>query len=293
MKKILTAISALIIVTAVYSCKDRSSGAFSGDVSTKKFMYQYADQRVAPPAPADSEYQNDADSVYISITLDLDLPQGNSIMAHRIREWVSEQVSLNHFLDEMYFDGNLDDGQAIADYYGKEFKEDIEQTLEPPIFNGYREVLVTASKTFENSKCVTWLFTISEYTGGAHGSQICYGATFRKSDGRLFGKDIFTNNWEKRQRLDSLIVDGLCEYFSDGVGEKIDPETLIHEYTDEKIGEMNVALPEHGPWFTSGGLDFLYQQYEIAPYAAGMPGATIPYEKLAGIMTPAAAALIK
>ena len=93
MKKILTAISAIIIVTAMYSCKDRSSGAFSGDVSTKKFMYQYADQRVAPPAPADSEYQNDADSVYISITLDLDLPQGNSIMAHRIREWVSEQVS--------------------------------------------------------------------------------------------------------------------------------------------------------------------------------------------------------
>ena len=90
-----------------------------------------------------------------------------------------------------------------------------------------------------------------------------------------------------------MIVDGLCEYFSDGVGEKIDPETLIHEYTDGKIGEMNVALPEHGPWFTSGGLDFLYQQYEIAPYAAGMPGATIPYEKLAGLMTPAAAALIK
>ena len=293
MKKLLLAFSALFLIAALYSCKDQTSGFFSGDVTVKKYEHHYNDARVSPAVPADSEYQNDDDSVHISITLDLDLPEGNSILAHRVREWVSEQISFNNQLGKMYFDGNVDDAQAMTEFYGKELLETIEKDITAPIFNGYRSVDITASKYFENSKCVTWFFTVSEYMGGAHPSYVAYGATFRKSDGRMFGNDMVSSDWDDRQKLDSLIIDGLCAYFSDGVGEKVDRETVIHEYTNEEVNEILVSLPKHGPWFNTTGVSFLYQQYEITAYALGMPEFVIPYEKMEGLLTPAAADLLK
>ena len=293
MKKLLPAFTALFLIVFLTSCKDRNSGFFSGDVTVKTYKYHYNDARVSPAVPAGSEYQNDDDSVHISVSLDLDLPEGNSVMAQRIREWVSEQISANNSLGKMHFEGNLGDAQAIADFYGKEIVKTIEDDIEPPIFNGYRSIEITASKHFENSKCVTWFFTVFEFMGGAHPSHMAYGATFRKSDGRIFGHDMVSSDWNDRQKLDSLIIDGLCEYFSDGEGEKVDSETVIHEYTTEGIGEMSVALPQYGPGFTSTGVSFLYQQYEITAYAFGMPEFTIPYDKMKGLLTPAAADLLK
>jgi len=293
MKKILLAFSTLFLIAALTSCKDQNSGSFAGDVTVKKYVYNFNEARVSPPVPADSEYQNEDDSIHISISLDLDLPEGNSTLAHRIREWVSEQISLNNQLSYGFFDGNLDDAQAIADFYGKDLLQTIEKDIEAPVFNGYRSIDISSSKHYENDKCVTWFFTIYEYMGGAHPSQTAYGATFRKSDGRMFGHDLISNNWDKRQKLDSMIVEGLCKYFGEGSEEEVDAETLIHDYTNDKINNILIALPDYGPWFSKTGVDFTYQQYEIAPYAAGMPEVTIPYEKMEGLLSYPAANLIK
>lgn len=293
MKKVLLALSALFLIAVLYSCKDQASGFFSGDVTVKKYEYHYYDARVAPEPPADSEYKNDDDSVHISISLELDLPEGNSALAHRVREWVSEQISFNNQLSNGFFAGNLDDAQAIADFYGKDLLQTIEKDIEAPIFNGHRSIDITARKYYENDKCVTWMFTVYEYMGGAHPSQTAYGATFRKSDGRMFGNDMFSPDWDNRNKLDSLIVESLCAYFSEGVDEKIDDDQLFHEFTNEKITETMVALPKYGPCFSQTGVEFVYQQYEITAYAFGMPSFTLPYEKVKGFLTPAAADLVK
>ena len=42
-----------------------------------------------------------------------------------------------------------------------------------------------------------------------------------------------------------------------------------------------IPLPTWQPFPSKDGLVFTYQQYEIAPYAAGMPAFTIPYEDIA------------
>lgn len=39
-------------------------------------------------------------------------------------------------------------------------------------------------------------------------------------------------------------------------------------------------FPQNPPYFEENGVCFLYQQYEIAPYAAGMPACVIPFETL-------------
>ena len=54
----------------------------------------------------------------------------------------------------------------------------------------------------------------------------------------------------------------------------------------------NIPLPKNPPYFTQDGLTFVYQQYEIAPYAAGMPTFSIPYDVAKGLLLHAAADLI-
>ena len=51
-------------------------------------------------------------------------------------------------------------------------------------------------------------------------------------------------------------------------------------------------LPVWEPSLTKEGVSFTYQQYEIAPYAFGMPSFTIPYEKAMEFLTPEAKALV-
>ena len=181
----------------------------------------------------------------------------------------------------------------LFELHGKDLLQTIEKDIEAPIFNGHRSIDITASKYYENDKCVTWMFTVYEFMGGAHPSQTAYGATFRKSDGRMFGNDMFSPDWDNRNKLDSLIIKSLCAYFSEGVDEKIDDDQLFHEFTNEKITETMVALPKYGPWFSQTGVEFVYQQYEITAYAFGMPSFTLPYEKVKGFLTPAAADLVK
>jgi hypothetical protein len=45
-----------------------------------------------------------------------------------------------------------------------------------------------------------------------------------------------------------------------------------------------MPLPQCPPLFTKDGVRFIYGQYEIAPYAAGMPDFTVPYNKLEKFM---------
>ena len=54
----------------------------------------------------------------------------------------------------------------------------------------------------------------------------------------------------------------------------------------------NIPLPSAPPTFTRQGLSFVYQQYEIAPYAAGMINFNIPYKKILPFLTDDAAQLI-
>ena len=53
-----------------------------------------------------------------------------------------------------------------------------------------------------------------------------------------------------------------------------------------------IPLPNTPPALTDKGISIIYQQYEIAPYAAGLPSFYIPYDKAADILTPAAKELI-
>ena len=51
-----------------------------------------------------------------------------------------------------------------------------------------------------------------------------------------------------------------------------------------EIKLINLPLPETEPWLTKEGLQLVYQQYEIGPYAVGMPTVQIPFTKLKSLL---------
>ena len=88
-----------------------------------------------------------------------------------------------------------------------------------------------------------------------------------------------------------LIKEGVRSYFAEF-------ETDVK--TDEALKDMligvedinRIPLPSAAPYFTKEGLSFVYQQYEIAPYAAGMVSFNIPYAKIRPFLTKDASALV-
>ena len=62
---------------------------------------------------------------------------------------------------------------------------------------------------------------------------------------------------------------------------------------DDEEGVDDIPLPEAAPLFTKDGVKLTYGQYEIAPYAAGMPSFVAPYAEIAPYLSRAAREMVK
>ena len=144
---------------------------------------------------------------------------------------------------------------------------------------------VTFSKVADNSKFFTYKYTMYNYLGGAHGTSALLGVTFRKSDMRRMGWEIVRNY--ANDPFQELMRKGLREYFE----VKSDDELKNMFLNPDHI--YSLTLPECPPLFTDHGIMFVYNPYEIGPYAAGMPTFTIPYADIQPYLTTTAQKLIE
>jgi len=113
------------------------------------------------------------------------------------------------------------------------------------------------------------------YTGGAHGSTTRRSDTFDLRTGRPVRLgELFDNEPGWRQRVLSLILAQADRNMTEEPIYFEDYRTLIVKYFN----------PESFYLFP-GGVEVYYQQYEIAPYAAGIIAFLLPYEAL-GIKPP-------
>ena len=126
---------------------------------------------------------------------------------------------------------------------------------------------------YNASQVITYGLTLYDYLGGAHGMSHIVGFTLRKSDGRHIGLNAF-NERIGDSAWNQLMLDGLMQYF------EIETEEDLTAILFEPEAASNPPMPQTEPYFTADGLTFIYQSYEIAPYAAGQPTFTIPYEQL-------------
>lgn len=188
-------------------------------------------------------------------SIDCDYPvAGNPTLVQNIREWINDRLGGS-------YEGDLNNAEAMFNFYAKNLSEDEE---------GMQVLSVTEiKKVYENTKIVT--FTCSGYTcleGAAHGVGGEIGATFRKSDGKLFTADMVPSVYN--QEMQAFIKKGLKEYF------EITSDSELKEYLIDVNNLNEIPLPSTDPWITEKGVNFSYMPYEIASYAAGQPSFVVP-----------------
>ena len=226
-------------------------------------------------------------SAQVLVTMTVDFPTSNSLLSNAVREYINENLGGT-------YDGDLTDAKAMLDSYVQKVFKSLEEMVgemgdRPEIMQLYEDVNIRLLE--ETDRYVTYTVAIDTYYGGAHGSHIFYGATFRKTDGRRFGADAVRtpSDFEEADGWHQLLKEGVRSYFS----------AQADVSTDEQLkgillGVDNVNFipsPQYAYYFTKDGVCFVYQQYEIAPYAAGLPSFTIPYADIRPYLTATAAAL--
>lgn len=143
-------------------------------------------------------------------------------------------------------------------------------------------------KDVETNHYVTFIVEYYEYRGGAHGGTIIWGNTFRKDNGKSLGWNMLANTDSKEFK--QLIKEGVRSYF------QANDSTIMtdDQLKDELLIEADInhlPLPQYPPFLTDQGMSFIYQQYEIAAYAMGLPSFIIPYDKLKPFLTQEASSL--
>ena len=215
--------------------------------------------------------------------LTIDFPEGgNATLVNAIREYISESLGSTYGGGEEdslqgSYSGDIADGEKMADYYFDLKVKEFQAMYNEMKQDGMPEIPELASSTkitkdYETDRVVTYLFNSYENGGGAHGGAVGSGMTFRKSDGRRVAWDMFSSG-----KMQTVLRDGLKEYFEVKTDEELASNlTLTETYL--------LPMPVTPPIFGKDGIIVTYQQYEIAPYAAGMPSFVIPYNKAKAMM---------
>ena len=237
------------------------------------------------PADVKTRAMSLADSVEVNhvkgtVKIEADFPDaGNFFVINNIREWMSEQLGGT-------YEGDMDNGAKMLEHYKNAFLTDFRQNIIPdmPPMDGmacYKAIKLT--KMHETDRYVSYLYTQEGFAGGAHGWYVMQGQTFRKSDGRRIDYDIFRT--ESMDELTDLVRDNIfTQYFE---SDKEQMERLLTMENNDIF-----PLPVNAPIFREDGVEFVYQQYEIACYAAGMPACVIPYDLIEPFLTQAGRWLI-
>lgn len=205
------------------------------------------------------------------VTISAEYPvSGNFFVVNSIFEWMSEELGGT-------FKNPSANPKEMFDYYSNTFKKDLAENILPDLqaeLQAFRGV--EFKKVAETDKFVTYTYGGSGYSGGAHGFATYFGQTFRKSDGRRIDYDIFRS--DKQSDLVKMIKAGIEEQY-------FESETALEDAITMNDYFGLLPLPQYSPVFLENGVMFVYQQYEITCYAAGMPQCIIPYEQIRPLLT--------
>ncbi len=249
--------------------------------------------------------------MYASVKIDATMPLGDDKVSCAIRDSIlhllHSDINRGFILDgsdeipERHTEGK--DWMNLASIYGEECLERLSNINE--VIYKEMESAGVMDETAPRS-VIPWIYeikidTIGEavsdnyivfnsknyiFTGGAHGGVIGRGPmTFKMEDGSIFNNFITDGSCEKMQ---PLLREGLVSHFNKR-GMETDDAGLDQMLL---LNKAMIPLPGYDLYPTQEGLVFVYQQYEIAPYAAGMPTFTITYDKIRPYLTDDAVKLL-
>ena len=222
--------------------------------------------------------------------IDWPVASATSVLADSIRHWLTDFIasSVSPSWGEKEtiippFGGGLTDGQGVVAHYGKLGMEQMIDEVRQAEADSFR-IFGMSNELDVSLLCdtvgyLTMLSSYSVYSGGAHGGHFVSGATFNKKNGHRWGWDMI--DLSKREQLISLLREGLRDYFEVKSDEEMAECLLLYDDPDTPEDESaTLPLPVTDPYLTATGVCFVYQQYEIAAYALGLPSVEIPWAKI-------------
>ena len=224
----------------------------------------------------------------------VDYPSGDDSLSVGVRRYVAGELA-RLFLPTMQeedepaavFKGAKEDGKALVDFYGKlnfgYLKSQYAELKDLGIAGLSYDLSIR--KTGETDRYLTYETSCYVFLGGAHGSAVCYPVNIVRSTGKVLAATVDTL---KQKALQPILRRGVKEYISKAENRKIKDRDLQNMlFVEHGI----IPLPATVPVLTPEGLRFVYQQYEIGPYALGMVEFTVPYADVKSCLTKEAAEL--
>ena len=146
--------------------------------------------------------------------------------------------------------------------------EDVEND-EDMVFN--YSYYIYAEVTRADSQIFSVKLTQEIYTGGAHGSHVVDGYVFDSKTGELLSLE--------QMGVDSNVV---RDFVLDTIESSDDSakEMLFDEYKESIDTDFENPEDSLGIWLDNRGVVVAFQEYDIAPYAAGLVQFTVPYSQL-------------
>ena len=262
-------------------------------------------------APLQMEMRNFADtSAYARISMDVELPVAVDEVSTAIRtslvdvmdEALSQVSNSGEVRDFERYDGDINESDALFSYYENQAFTAIAEASDTDC--GDRILGIYESDTLSDSEKEYYAANIGgwahEYTlkkveetdkyvvfisqsyvdyGGTHGGIVGGGPmTFSKQDGHLV-RDFFEPG--SKDAMQGLLRNGMQQYFQpriDGVGMELDAFLSLPE-------DGLIPFPAWTPYPLGDSLRFVYQQYEVAAYASGMPEFSLPLDQVRAYLT--------
>ena len=268
--------------------------------------------------PMETEFYHWADSTACAyMTMDAEMPSGHDKVSAQVRSELAGLVDriLSHvtsYEEERFFGpfgGSPDDVQGMLEYYRDssfaqiarlsqaDADERATYIIEDPDFTDEEKEEMLADfprwgyefglrKIADTERYVVFQSMDYVYLGGAHGGVTGEGClTFSKKDGSRITDFVYAS---RAAEMQPLMIDGLLRYYSEN-----GYDTTWDELKESLFIENGfIPLPAWPLYPAGDGLEFTYQQYEIASYAEGMPSFIVPYADIEPFMTPEAKELL-
>lgn len=191
---------------------------------------------------------------------------------------MSETVSINDFPKKVIDDIATDYRSEVLALY----KADKESSDDKQNASWYNWYLTYKLEIQEGKKGIySCLLSTDMFTGGAHPNRGYTTLNLDVKTGKPLKKeDVFLPN------TDRAVAEVILPYLIKEVNKRLETDTIS---TTEGLRENGVLLdgdltPAENFQLLDSGVNFIYNTYEIAPYAMGEFAIIVPYEKLANYL---------
>lgn len=283
----------VFISFATTGCKQSTPKQESDSISSDTIVFE------ARPLAVDSiKYSEETSDSTIESFVCVDFPLGDDSLALAVKKFIGNELAKLYIpqksgedkYERKYpvYKGSVLKGQQMVNYYGKgtlqffaESQKDMMEFLEQDGEDKphYLEK-INIRKAEDTPYYVTYSVTDESYEGGAHGSYSFYYVNISKRT----NKPVYQMVDSTRVRdLQPLLRKGAIWYFKQ-CGETNITDATLKNYLQLSDNGL-IPLPEHTPWLKNDSLNFVYQQYEIASYAAGPVSFNIAYKDIEPYLT--------